>query len=108
MIKGLDAATKIAFDPVADNERIEDLGEAFLDEYESSIIRIQQDWTRNGKSFKKDEGWRRAREREGNRLNREMRPRNIGISKALGRVNGAFQDENATILRFPLTQADLQ
>ncbi len=107
MIEGLDAATKIAFDPVADNERIEDLGEAVLDEYESSIIRIQQEWARNGKSFKNDAGWGRAREREGNRLHREMRPRNIRISRALGRVNGAFMDENATIIRLPLTQADL-
>jgi hypothetical protein len=27
MLKGLDQATKIAFDPVADNERMEELGE---------------------------------------------------------------------------------
>ncbi|PMD12082.1 hypothetical protein NA56DRAFT_713525 [Hyaloscypha hepaticicola] len=107
MVKGLDQATKLAFDPVADDERMEELGEEIMRHYETRIAEIQQSWARNGQSYKLDHGWDVARNEEGDRLWEEMKFRNIRRSDALGRVNGAFQDENATILRLPLTQADL-
>lgn len=107
MVKGLDQATKLAFDPVADDERMKELGEEIMRHYRTRIAEIQQSWARNGQSYKLDHGWDVARNEEGDRLWEEMKLRNIRRSDALRRVNSAFQDENATILRLPLTQADL-
>jgi hypothetical protein len=106
ILKGLDAATKIAFDPVADSDRIEDLGDAIVDDFEEKIKVIQRRWANNGQGFKLDQGWKNARMAEGRRLLKEMRPRQIRRSQALGRVNSGYHP-NATILRLPLTAADL-
>jgi hypothetical protein len=107
MLKGLHAATKIAFDPVADGDRIEELGGAVVDDYEAKIKALQRKWANNGQGFKLDQGWKNARLAEGRKLLREMRPRQIRRSRALGRVNSGHRDPNATILRLPLTAADL-
>lgn len=107
MLKGLDQATKIAFDPVADNERMEELGEEITRHYETRIVEIQRNWTRTGQPYKLDHRWDVARNAEGDRLWKEMKLRNIRRSKALGRVNGGRMSTSATILRLPLTAADL-
>jgi hypothetical protein len=107
MIVGLDSATKIAFDPVPDNDRFADLSEEVVDDFEIRVKKIQQDWKDNGQAYKLDMGWKNAVLAEAEHLIEEMKPRNIKISRALGRVNGGYIDANATILRLPLTQVDL-
>jgi hypothetical protein len=104
-VTGLHHATKIAFDPVPNDERIGDLAAEVLDDYEIAIKNIQQFWRDKGQDWKIDMGWKRAVLEEETKLLREMKA--PSIRRALGRVNGGTINGNAKIFHLPLTAEDL-
>ena len=104
-VTGLHRATKIAFDPVPNDERIGDLAAEVLDDYEIAIKNIQQFWRDKGQDWKIDMGWKRAVLEEETKLLREMKA--PSIRRALGRVNGGTINGNAKIFHLPLTAEDL-
>jgi hypothetical protein len=107
MLTGLEHATKVVFDELPNDEWIEELSGAVIDHFRTRIEGIQQEWIDNGKKWKDDRGWKLVVREEEQKLKRKMRPDDIKRSRALGRVNGGLIDGGATILRLPLTMADL-